>query len=187
MSNKKKLPAAQSSALLNTLKTRFDKNMTRHKGMEWAKVEAKLNADPEKLWSLNEMEATGGEPDVVGFDKKTGEYIFYDCAPESPAGRRSFCYDHEALEKRKENKPKNSAVKMATEMGSELLTEEQYRALQQLGNFDSKTSSWIKTPSDIRKLGGAIFADYRFGRVFVYHNGAESYYAGRAFRGWLRV
>ncbi|MBK6380943.1 MAG: DUF4256 domain-containing protein [Chitinophagaceae bacterium] len=187
MSNKKKLPAAQSSALLNTLKTRFDKNMTRHKGMEWAKVEAKLNADPEKLWSLNEMEATGGEPDVVGFDKKTGEYIFYDCAPESPAGRRSFCYDHEALEKRKENKPKNSAVKMATEMGIELLTEEQYRALQQLGNFDSKTSSWIKTPSDIRKLGGAIFADYRFGRVFVYHNGAESYYAGRAFRGWLRV
>ena len=155
--------------------------------MEWAKVEAKLNADPEKLWSLNEMEATGGEPDVVGFDKKTGEYIFYDCAPESPAGRRSFCYDHEALEKRKENKPKNSAVKMATEMGIELLTEEQYRALQQLGNFDSKTSSWIKTPSDIRKLGGAIFADYRFGRVFVYHNGAESYYAGRAFRGWLRV
>ncbi|MBL0200827.1 MAG: DUF4256 domain-containing protein [Chitinophagaceae bacterium] len=187
MSNKKKLPAAQSSALLNTLKTRFDKNMTRHKGMEWAKVEAKLNADPEKLWSLNEMEATGGEPDVVGFDKKTGEYIFYDCAPESPAGRRSFCYDHEALEKRKENKPKNSAVKMATEMGIELLTEEQYRALQQLGNFDSKTSSWIKTPSDIRKLGGAIFADYRFGRVFVYHNGAESYYAGRAFRGRLRV
>ena len=187
MSNKKKLPAAQSSALLNTLKTRFDKNMTRHKGMEWAKVEAKLNADPEKLWSLNEMEASGGEPDVVGFDKKTGEYIFYDCAPESPAGRRSFCYDHEALEKRKENKPKNSAVKMATEMGIELLTEEQYRALQQLGNFDSKTSSWIKTPSDIRKLGGAIFADYRFGRVFVYHNGAESYYAGRAFRGWLRV
>lgn len=187
MSNKKKLPAAQSSALLNTLKTRYDKNMTRHKGMEWAKVEAKLNADPEKLWSLNEMEATGGEPDVVGFDKKTGEYIFYDCAPESPAGRRSFCYDHEALEKRKENKPKNSAVKMATEMGIELLTEEQYRALQQLGNFDSKTSSWIKTPSDIRKLRGAIFADYRFGRVFVYHNGAESYYAGRAFRGWLRV
>ena len=187
MSNKKKLPAAQSSALLNTLKTRYDKNMTRHKGMEWAKVEAKLNADPEKLWSLNEMEATGGEPDVVGFDKKTGEYIFYDCAPESPAGRRSFCYDHEALEKRKENKPKNSAVKMATEMGIELLTEEQYRALQQLGNFDSKTSSWIKTPSDIRKLGGAIFADYRFGRVFGYHNGAESYYSGRAFRGWLRV
>ncbi len=187
MAIKKKLPAAQCAALINKLKTRFEKNMTRHKGMEWAKVEAKLNADPEKLWSLNEMEATGGEPDVVGFDKKTGEYIFYDCAPESPAGRRSFCYDHEALEKRKENKPKNSAVKMATEMGIELLTEEQYRALQQLGNFDSKTSSWIKTPSDIRKLGGAIFADYRFGRVFVYHNGAESYYAGRAFRGWLRV
>lgn len=187
MAIKKKLPAAQCAALINKLKTRFDKNMTRHKGMEWAKVEAKLNAEPEKLWSLNEMEATGGEPDVIGFDKKTGEYIFYDCAPESPAGRRSFCYDHEALEKRKENKPKNSAVKMATEMGIELLTEEQYRALQQLGNFDSKTSSWIKTPSDIRKLGGAIFADYRFGRVFVYHNGAESYYAGRAFRGWLRV
>ena len=161
--------------------------MPRHKGKKKKKVEAKLNADPEKLWSLNEMEATGGEPDVVGFDKKTGEYIFYDCAPESPAGRRSFCYDHEALEKRKENKPKNSAVKMATEMGIELLTEEQYRALQQLGNFDAKTSSWIKTPSDIRKLGGAIFADYRFGRVFVSHNGAESYYAGRAFRGWLRV
>jgi len=187
MAIKKKLPAAQCAALINKLETRFEKNMTRHKGMEWAKVEAKLNAEPEKLWSLNEMEATGGEPDVIGFDKKTGEYIFYDCAPESPAGRRSFCYDHEALEKRKENKPKNSAVKMATEMGIELLTEEQYRALQQLGNFDSKTSSWIKTPSDIRKLRGAIFADYRFGRVFVYHNGAESYYAGRAFRGWLRV
>jgi hypothetical protein len=189
MATKKKLPAEQCKALINTLKTRFEKNMNRHKGIEWAKVLARL--DPakagEKLWSLNEMEATGGEPDVVGLDKKTGEYIFYDCAAESPAGRRSFCYDHEALEKRKENKPKNSAAKMAADIGIELLTEEQYRELQQLGNFDTKTSSWIKTPADIRKLGGAIFADYRFGRVFVYHNGAESYYAGRGFRGLLRV
>ncbi len=187
MATKKKLPAAQSSALLKTLKTRFEKNMNRHKGIEWAKVEAKLTADPEKLWSLNEMEATGGEPDVVGYDKKTGEYIFYDCSAESPAGRRSFCYDHEALEKRKENKPKNSAVKMAADMGIELLTEEQYRELQQLGNFDNKTSSWVNTPAAIRKLGGAIFCDRRYNTVFVYHNGAESYYAGRAFRGWLRV
>ena len=189
MANKKKLPAEQCKALINTLKARFEKNMPRHKGIEWAKVQAKLQATAgaEKLWSLNEMEATGGEPDVVGFDKKTGEFIFYDCAAESPPGRRSFCYDHEALEKRKENKPKNSAVEMASDMGIELLTEEQYRELQQLGNFDNKTSSWIKTPADIRKLGGAIFADYRFGRVFVYHNGAESYYAGRAFRGWLKV
>jgi hypothetical protein len=187
MSTKKKLPAEQCKVLINTFKTRFEKNMNRHKGIEWAKVEAKLNANPEKLLSLNEMEATGGEPDIVGYDKKTGEFIFYDCVAESPAGRRSFCYDDEALEKRKENKPKNSAVKMAADMGIELLTEEQYRELQQLGNFDNKTSSWIKTPADIRKLGGAIFADDRFGRVFVYHNGAESYYAGRAFRGLLRV
>lgn len=191
MANKKKLSTEQCKALINTLKTRFEKNMNRHKGIEWAKVEAKLNADPEKLWSLNEMEATSGEPDVVVpiaiGNKKTGVYIFYDCAAESPAGRRSFCYDQEALEKRKENKPKNSAVKMAADMGIELLTEEQYRELQQLGDFDTKTSSWIKTPADIRKLGGAIFADYRFGRVFVYHNGAESYYGGRAFRGWLSV
>ena len=193
MANKKKLPAEQCKALINTLKARFEKNMNRHKGIEWAKVQAKLEAPAgaEKLWSLNEMEASGGEPDVVVpiaiGNKKTGEFIFYDCAAESPAGRRSFCYDHEALEKRNENKPKNSAVKMAADMGIELLTEDQYRELQQLGHFDNKTSSWIKTPADIRKLGGAIFADYRFGRVFVYHNGAESYYAGRAFRGWLRV
>ncbi len=189
MGIKKKLPAAQYAALINTLKTRFEKNMNRHKGIEWAKVHAKL--DPakagEKLWSLNEMEVTGGEPDVVGLDKKTGEYIFYDCASESPAGRRSFCYDHEALEKRKENKPKNSAVKMAADMGIELLTEEQYRELQHLGSFDTKTSSWVKTPAAIRKLGGAIFCDRRYNTVFLYHNGAESYYAGRAFRGWLRV
>ena len=191
MANKKELSTEQCKALINTLKARFEKNINRHKGIEWAKVEAKLNTNPEKLWSLNEMEATGGEPDVVVpiaiGNKKTGEYIFYDCAAESPAGRRSFCYDHEALEKRKENKPKNSAVKMAADMGIELLTEEQYRELQLLEHFDNKTSSWIKTPADIRKLGGAIFADYRFGRVFVYHNGAESYYAGRAFRGWLQV
>jgi hypothetical protein len=189
MGTKKKLPAEQFKALFNTLKTRFEKNMNRHKGMEWAKVQARL--DPakagEKLWSLNEMEATGGEPDVVGYDKKTGEYIFYDCAAESPAGRRSFCYDHEALEKRKEHKPADSAVNMAADMGIELLTEEQYRELQQLGNFDTKTSSWVKTPAAIRKLGGAIFCDCRYNTVFVYHNGAESYYASRAFRGWLRV
>lgn len=187
MANKKKIPAAQTSTLLKTLKARFEKNLNRHKGIEWAKVEAKLNANPEKLWSLNEMEATGGEPDVVGYDKKTGEYIFYDCAAESPAGRRSFCYDHEALEKRKEHKPADSAVNMAADMGIELLTEEQYRELQQLGNFDTKTSSWVKTPAAIRKLGGAIFCDRRYDTVFVYHNGAESYYAARAFRGCLRV
>ncbi len=184
---KKQLTEKQKEELLSTLKTRFDKNVGRHKGIEWLKVKAKLEASPEKLWSLNEMEKTDGEPDVVAYDKKTGEYIFYDCVAESPKNRRSFCYDHEALEKRKENKPKNSAVEMASDMGIELLTEEQYHELQQLGNFDTKTSSWIKTPADIRKLGGAIFADYRFGRVFVYHNGAESYYAARGFRGLLKV
>jgi hypothetical protein len=169
------------------LKARFEKNMNCHKGLEWTKVQAKLEASTEKLWSLNEMERTGGEPDVVGHDKKTGEYIFYDCSAESPKGRRSVCYDHEALVSRKEHKPKNSAIEMATAMGIELLTEEQYRELQKLGNFDTKTSSWVKTPSDIRKLGGAIFGDYRYSKVFVYHNGAESYYAARAFRGSLRV
>ena len=182
-----KLLPDQRMEILSELKTRFEKNMNRHEGLEWAKVQAKLEADAEKLWSLGEMERTGGEPDVVGFDKKTGEFIFYDCSAESPKGRRSICYDREAWESRKENKPKNSAVGMAAEMGIELLSEEEYRELQKLGNFDMKTSSWIKTPSEIRKLGGAIFADYRFGRVFVYHNGAESYYGGRAFRGSLRV
>ncbi len=161
--------------------------MARHEGLEWAKVQAKLEANDEKLWSLGEMERTGGEPDVVGFDEKTGEYIFFDCSEESPKGRRSLCYDREALDSRKEHKPKNSAVGMAAEMGVELLTEEEYWELQQLGSFDTKTSSWLKTPSEVRNLGGAIFADYRFGRVFTYHNGAESYYAGRAFRGSLRV
>jgi len=188
---KKELPSKQREELLKVLKARFEKNMNRHKGLEWAKVQAKLEATREKLWSLNKMEETGGEPDVVGHDKKTGEYIFYDCSAETPKGRRSICYDHEALESRKEHKPANSAVEMAADMGIELLTEEQYKELQsrQMAgeNFDTKTSSWIKTPADIRKLGGAIFADYRFGRVFVYHNGAESYYGGRAFRGSLRV
>ena len=186
-SNKKKLSPEQREELLKTLKARFEKNMNRHKGLEWAKVQAKLEANPEKLWSLNEMEITGGEPDVVGHDKKTGEYIFYDCSAESPKGRRSLCYDHEALESRKEHKPKNSAIDMAADMGIEILTEEQYRELQQLGNFDTKTSSWVKTPADIRKLGGAIFCDRRYNTVFVYHNGAESYYAARGFRGSLRV
>ena len=161
--------------------------MNRHKGLEWAKVRARLEANAEKLWSLNEMERTGGEPDVVGQDKKTGEYVFYDCSAESPKGRTSLCYDREALDSRKEHKPKNSAMDMAAAMGVELLTEEQYQELQKLGDFDTKTSSWLKTPGDIRKLGGAIFGDRRFGRVFVYHNGAESYYSGRGFRGWLRV
>jgi hypothetical protein len=184
---KKNLSPKQNEELLRTLKTRFEKNMNRHKGLEWAKVEAKLKANIEKLWSLNEMERTGGEPDVVGHDKKTGVYIFYDCSAESPAGRRSSCYDREALESRKEHKPKNSAMDMAAAMGIELLTEEQYRQLQKLGNFDTKTSSWVKTPSDIRKLGGALFCDRRYDTVFVYHNGAESYYAARAFRGSLRV
>lgn len=184
---KKEVTPKQREELINILKTRFEKNMNRHKGLEWAKVQAKLEANTEKLWSLNEMEKTGGEPDVVGHDKKTGEYIFYDCSPETPKDRRSICYDQKALDARKEHKPKNSAVNMANAMGVELLTEEQYRELQQLGNFDTKTSSWILTPADIRKLGGAIFADYRYGTVFVYHNGAESYYAGRGFRGSLRV
>lgn len=179
--------AEQREALLKTLKARFEKNMHRHTGLEWAKIQAKLDANPEKLWSLNEMERTGGEPDVVGQDKKTGEYIFYDCSAESPQGRRSLCYDGEAWEARKEHKPENSAVEMATDMGIELLTEEQYRELQKLGAFDLKTSSWVKTPADIRELGGAIFADRRYGKVFVYHNGAPSYYAARGFRGLLRV
>jgi hypothetical protein len=186
-SNKKELSAEQREELLRALKARFEKNMPRHQGLEWAKVQAKLEANTEKTWSLNEMEGTGGEPDVVGHDKKTGEYIFCDCSAESPIGRRSVCYDREALESRKEHKPKNNAIDMADAIGVELLTEEQYRELQKLGNFDTKTSSWVKTPSEIRKLGGAIFADFRYGNVFVYHNGAESYYAARAFRGSLRV
>lgn len=181
------LSSQETEELLKVLKTRFEKNINRHQGIEWTKVQAKLEANPGKLWSLDEMEATDGEPDVVGYDQQTGEYIFYDCSAESPKGRRSFCYDHEALESRKEHKPTNSAVNAANEMGIELLTEEQYRGLQQLGNFDLKTSSWVKTPDDIRKLGGAIFCDRRFGRVFMYHNGAESYYAARGFRGSLRV
>ncbi len=185
--NKRELSPARYGELLEALKDRFEKNMNRHKNLAWAEVQLKLEANPEKLWSLDEMERTGGEPDAVGFAQVTGEYIFYDCSEESPKGRRSLCYDREALDSRKEHKPKNSAVGMAAEMGVELLTEEEYWELQQLGHFDTKTSSWLKTPSDIRKLGGAIFADYRFGRVFVYHNGAESYYAGRAFRGSLRV
>ena len=176
-----------NAALLRALKARFEKNMNRHKGLEWAKVQAKLEDNTEKLWSLNEMERTGGEPDVVGSDKKAGEYIFYDCSEESPKGRRSVCYDRKALESRKEHKPENNAMDMATAIGIELLTEEQYRELQKLGNFDTKTSSWIITPSDIRKLGGALFADFRYGNIFVYHNGAESYYAARGFRGSLRV
>ncbi len=186
-SNKKKLSPEQRDKLLSTLKTRFEKNINRHKGLQWAKVQTKLEANTEKLWSLYEMERTGGEPDIVGFDKKTGEYIFYDCSEESPKGRRSFCYDREALDSRKEFKPKNNAVDMAVAMGIELLTEEQYRELQKLGIFDLKTSSWVKTPAHIRKLGGAIFCDRRYDTVFVYHNGAESYYAARGFRGLLRV
>src|SRR5262245_38800392 len=182
----KELKSDQREELLGTLKARFEKNMNRHKGLEWAKVQAKLEANADKLRSLIEMERTGGEPDVIGQDKKTGEFIFYDCSAESPNGRRSFCYDREALDSRKENKPKNSAVDMATAMGIELLTEEQYRELQKIGQFDLKTSSWVKTPSDIRKLGGAIFCDRRYDTVFVYHNGAESYYAARGFRGLLR-
>ena len=183
----KELTSEQREELFRALQTRFEKNMNRHNGLEWDKVQAKLEANTEKLWSLNEMERTGGEPDVVGYDKRTGEYIFYDCSAESPKGRRSLCYDREALEARKEFKPKNNAIDVAVGMGIELLTEEQYRELQKLGNFDTKTSSWVKTPSDIRKLGGALFADYRYGRVFVYHNGAESYSAARGFRGLLRV
>jgi len=186
-SNKKDLSAEQRAELLKTLKSRFEKNMNRHKSLQWPDTQAKLEANAEKMWSLNEMEITGGEPDVVGHDKKTGEYIFYDCSAESPKGRRSLCYDREALDSRKENKPQDNAMDMAAAMGIELLTEEQYRELQKLGNFDLKTSSWVKTPSAIRRLGGALFCDRRFNTVFVYHNGAESYYAARAFRGSLRV
>ena len=185
--NKKELSPEQREELLRALKARFEKNMNRHKGLEWAKVQAKLEANTEKLWSLNEMERTGGEPDVVGHDEKTGETIFYDCSAESPKGRRNVCYDREGQEARKAFKPENNAIDMADAMGIELLTEEQYRELQKLGNFDTKTSSWVKTPSDIRKLGGALFADRRYGNVFVYHNSAPSYYAARAFRGSLRV
>jgi hypothetical protein len=184
---RKDLSPEQREELLRALKARFEKNMNRHKGLEWAQVQAKLEAHGEKMWSLNEMERTGGEPDVIGHDKKTGDYIFFDCSAESPKGRRSFCYDRAALESRKEHKPKNSATEMAAAMGIDLLTEEQYRELQRLGNFDTKTSSWVETPANIRKLGGAIFCDRRYGTVFVYHNGAESYYAARGFRGSLRV
>jgi hypothetical protein len=183
----KELSPEQREELLSALKARFEKNMNRHKSVDWTKVQARLKANAEKLWSLSEMERTGGEPDVVAHDKKTGEYIFYDCSAESPKGRRSLCYDRQALEARKEHKPKDSAIDMAAAMGIELLTEEQYRELQKLGNFDTKTSSWVKTPSEIRNLGGAIFADFRYGHIFVYHNGAESYYAARGFRGSLRV
>ncbi|WP_246858731.1 DUF4256 domain-containing protein [Chitinophaga sp. XS-30] len=186
-SHKKALPPKQREELINILKKRFEKNMHRHKGIDWAKVQAKLEVNAEKLWSLNEMEMTEGEPDVIGYDKKTGEYIFCDCSAESPKGRRSICYDHEALESRKEHKPKNNAIDMAAEIGIEMLTEEQYRDLQKLGEFDLKTSSWVKTPSDVRELGGALFCDRRFGKVFLYHNGAESYYGARGFRGLLRV
>jgi hypothetical protein len=185
--SKKELSSKQHEEPFKTLKTRFEKNNNRHKGIEWTKVEAKLKSNPEKLWSLNEMERTGGEPDIVGYNKKSGEYIFYDCSVESPKDRRSLCYDKEALEKRKEHKPKDSAINMATSMGIELVTEEQYRELQKLGEFDLKTSSWVKTPADIRKLGGAIFCDRRYDTVFTYHNGAESYYAARGFRGVLKV
>ncbi|MGA9042722.1 MAG: DUF4256 domain-containing protein [Terriglobales bacterium] len=186
-SNKKELSPKQREELLRVLQARFQTNMTRHKGLEWAEVEAKLEANVEKLWSLSEMERTGGEPDVVGHGKKTGEYIFYDCSAESPKDRRSLCYDREALDARKENKPKGNAVEMAVAIGIELLTEEQYRELQKLGEFDTKTSSWVKTPSAVRKLGGALFCDRRFDTIFTYHNGAESYYAARGFRGSLRV
>ena len=186
-SNKKDLSPRQRDDLLTALKARFEKNMDRHKDLEWAQLQTKLQANAEKLLSLSEMEKSGGEPDIVGHDRKTGEYIFYDCSPDSPKGRRSLCYDGEALESRKEHKPANSAMDVATAMGVELLTEEQYRALQKLGSFDMKTSSWVKTPSEIRKLGGALFCDRRYETVFVYHNGAESYYAARGFRGSLRV
>jgi hypothetical protein len=184
---KKELSQEQRVELLDTLKDRFEKNMDRHEGIEWAKVQTRLDASPEKLWSLSEMESTGGEPDVVGFDKTTSEYIFYDCSAESPSGRRSLCYDRAAWEARKQHKPENTAMDVAAEIGIEIVTEEEYRELQKLGIFDRKTSSWVKTPEDIRDLGGAIFCDYRFGRVFTYHNGADSYYAARGFRGKLRV
>lgn len=184
---KSQLSPEQQEELLKILKTRFEKNMNRHNGLEWAKVQTKLETNTEKLWSLYEMERTGGEPDVVGFDKEIGEFIFYDCSPESPKGRRSVCYDREALESRKNHKPQNNAIDMARDMGIEILSEEQYRELQKLGHFDTKTSSWVKTPENIRKLGGAIFCDRRYDTVFVYHNGADSYYASRGFRGSLRV
>jgi hypothetical protein len=187
MPKPKDLKAKQREELLSVLQSRFEKNMHRHQGLEWAKVQERLEANPEKLWSLHEMESTGGEPDVAGYDKNTGEFIFYDCSAESPAGRRSLCYDHEALKARKEHKPKDSAMNMAAAMGVEILSEEQYRELQQLGEFDTKTSSWINTPAAIRKLGGALFCDRRYDHVFVYHNGAESYYAARGFRSSLRV
>lgn len=187
MQSAKSINVKQCEELLKILKARFEKNMNRHKGLEWAKIQPKLEANSDKLWSLNEMERTGGEPDVVGHDKKTGELIFYDCSAESPKGRRSVCYDREGQESRKEHKPKDNAIDMAAAMGIELLTEAQYRELQQLGNFDTKTSSWVKTPSNIRKLGGALFCDRRYDHVFVYHNGAQSYYAARGFRGSLRV
>ncbi|MFW9833899.1 MAG: DUF4256 domain-containing protein [Candidatus Thorarchaeota archaeon] len=187
MSKLKELKSEQSEELLNALKSRFNENMNRHKGLEWTKVQARLRANPQKLWSLSEMERTGGEPDVVGYDKKTGEFIFYDCSAESPMGRRNVCYDREALEERKSHKPENTAMDMATAMGIEILTEKQYRELQKLGNFDAKTSSWVKTPSDMREHGGALFADYRYGNVFFYHNSAPSYYGSRGFRGSLRV
>jgi Protein of unknown function (DUF4256) len=184
---KRELSPKQHEDLLKTLKARFDKNMNRHKGIEWAKVKTKMESNLKKLWSLNAMEETGGEPDVIAFDKKTGEYIFYDCSAESPKGRRSFCYDHEALEKRKEHQPADSAVNMAADMGIEILSEEEYQELQKVGNFDAKTSSWLKTPSDVRKLGGAISGEFRFGRVFIYANGAVSYFGARGFRGSLRI
>lgn len=184
---KRELSKALREELLKILKERFEKNMHRHKGLEWTKVQSKLEANGDKLWSLNEMEITGGEPDVVGFDQKTGEYLFYDCSAESPKGRRSICYDHEALEARKEHKPQNSAIEMANDMGIEILSEVQYRELQKLGNFDTKTSSWVLTTPEVRKRGGALFCDKRYGQVFLYHNGAESYYAARGFRGSLRV
>ena len=187
MDNKKELPSEQHEELIKTLKVRFEKNMNRHTGLEWTKLQAKLEVNAEKLWSLNQMERTGGEPDVVGHNEKTGEYIFQDCSAKSPKDRRSLCYDHEALESRKEYKPENSAIEMAATMGIELLMEEQYRELQKLGNFDMKTSSWVITPFEIRKHGGALFCDRRYNHVFVYHNGAESYYAARGFRGFLRV
>lgn len=184
---KKKLTTKEQEALLQILSERFHKHINRHKGIDWTTVQARLISDPAKVWSLNEMEQSGGEPDVVGYDKTTDEFIFYDCSPESPKGRRSLCYDHEALESRKENKPANSATEMASVMGIDILSEADYRLLQKLGTFDAKTSSWLKTPSEIRKLGGAIFGDFRYGNVFIYHNGAESYYAARGFRGSLRV
>ena len=187
MQSSKDLNAKQRDELLRALKARFEKNMHRHNGLQWAPVQANLEASPQKLWSLHEMERTGGEPDVVGHDRNTGEYIFWDCSAESPEGRRSVCYDREALESRKKHKPENSAIDMATAMGIEILTEEQYRELQKWGNFDTKTSSWVRTPADIRKLGGALFCDRRYDTVFVYHNGAESYYAARGFRGSLRI